>query len=147
MYLFQTNTGISCFISQASVLLSSDALPVSEGDTPWASRLGIFILWLTTSLPFSAAKLESPLSSSWSTYCMEENSTQRKMLNALDIDDIHRSALHLLLPGNLSSLALQPTGMSVHHHLQPLISIHLSTGMLKMLSCCTVTARTGEGKS
>lgn len=44
---------------------------------------------------------------------MEEDSTQRKMLKALDIDDIHRSALHFLLPENLSFLALQPTGVSV----------------------------------
>lgn len=41
-----------------------------------------------------------------------------KILKALGIDDIHRNALQLLLPGNLSSLALQPTGMSVHHPLQ-----------------------------
>lgn len=44
---------------------------------------------------------------------MEEDSTQRKMLKALDIDDIHGSALHFLLPENISSLALQPTGISV----------------------------------
>lgn len=62
-------------------------------------------------------KLESPLSSSQSTFCMEEDSTQRKMPKALDIDDIHRSALRLFLPRNLSSLALQPTGISIRHHL------------------------------
>ena len=120
MFLFWINTGISLFISQASVPLSSYTLPVFEWDTPWAPRLGIFILWVTIFLPFPTAKSERPLLSSQSTFCMEEDSTQKKMLKALDIDDIHRSALHLLLPGNLSSLAIQPTGISVHHHLQPI---------------------------
>lgn len=76
-------------------------------------------------------KSERPLSSSQSTFCMEEDSTKGKMLKALDIDDIHRSALHFLFPGNLIFLALQPTGTSVHHCFQLFISIHLSTSMLK----------------
>lgn len=73
------------------------------------------------------------------------------MLKALDIDYTHyRSVLSLLLPGNLSSLAFQPTGISLDHHLQPVSSVlhlilfHLSTGMLKMPSYCAITALAGE---
>lgn len=75
-----------------------------------------------------------------------------KMLKILDVDYIHyRSVLPLLLPGNLSSLAFQPTtGISIDHYLQPISSVlhlilyYLSTGMLKMPSYCAIPALAGE---
>lgn len=59
------------------------------------------------------------------------------------MDYIHRNDDLHLLPGNLSSLALQSTGISVHHHLWPFVSTHLS-GMLRTPPYCAIVALTGE---
>lgn len=125
MFLLQIITGISLFISLASVPLPSYALPLFGWHTPWAPRLRIFILWVTTFLPFPTAKLERPLSSSQNSFCMKVNRTWRKMLKALHIDNTWRNAV--LLPGNHSPLAVQPTGISLVSSPAHFFSLHFNS--------------------